>query len=323
MAGLSFPLRKPLAALAVAALLVGACDKDKEEYVERPVEQLYNAALAQLQAGSYEAAAKGFDEVERQHPYSVWATKAQLMAAYANYERSKYDDAIVGLDRFIQLHPSNKDIPYAYYLKALCYYEQITDVARDQKITDLARKTLRELITRYPQSKYSRDAKLKYDLTEDHLAGKEMDIGRNYLRTRHYLAAINRFKTVTDRYQTTTHVPEALYRLTEAYIALGLTPEAEKVAAVLGHNYPGSDWYLDSYELVTGKRVRKDGEEAAWYKPWHRPDVPEATPLRGEGSPAGKRAEPPPAEADKEETAVKAEPADAAPPGEKPWWKVW
>lgn len=322
MAGFSFLLRKPFAALAVVALLAGACDKDKEEYVERPVEELYNGALARLQRGDYEAAAKSFDEVERQHPYSVWATKAQLMAAYANYERSKYDDAIVGLDRFIQLHPSNKDIPYAYYLKALCYYEQITDVARDQKITDLARKTLRELITRYPQSKYTRDAKLKFDLTEDHLAGKEMDIGRQYLRTKHYLAAINRFKAVTDRFQTTTHVPEALYRLTEAYVALGLTAEAEKVAAVLGHNYPGSDWYMDAYELVTGKTIRKDGE-TAWYKPWHRPDVPEAKPLRGDGSPAGKRAEPPPAE-DGRKIEIKREGSDdSAPPGEKPWWKVW
>ncbi|MEO5336970.1 MAG: outer membrane protein assembly factor BamD [Magnetospirillum sp. WYHS-4] len=319
MAGRTFSLRMFLPAVAAALVLVaGACDKKKDDYVERPVEELYNDALGALERGNYEGAAKAFDEVERQHPYSAWATKAQLMAAYANYERSKYDDAIVGLDRFIQLHPSNKDIPYAYYLKALCYYEQISDVARDQKITDLARKTLRELITRYPQSKYSRDAKLKYDLTEDHLAGKEMDIGRHYLRTKHYLAAINRFKVVTERFQTTTHVPEALHRLAEAYVALGLTQDAERVTAVLGHNYPGSDWYLDAYEMVTGKRVRT-AEEAAWYKVWHRPDEPDVKPLRGEGSPAGKRAGRPPAEGDREET----QPADSAPPGNAPWWKVW
>lgn len=310
-----------LAGLALTALLAGGCDKDKEEYVERPVEQLYNEGLAYLQRGKYEEAAKQFDEVERQHPYSVWATKAQLMAAYANYERSKYDDAIVNLDRFIQLHPSNKDIPYAHYLKALCYYEQISDVARDQKLTELARKTLRELITRYPNSKYARDAKLKFDLTEDHLAGKEMDVGRNYLRTGHYLAAINRFKVVVDRYQTTTHVPEAMHRLAEAYTALGLTDEARKVASVLGHNYPGSEWYLDSFEMVKGQRVRT-AEEPAWYEPWKRPDEPKVKPLREEGS---ARAEPPPSDSEKDEAkpASKAEAKSAPPPGDKPWWKVW
>ena len=267
--------RKPsrLIALALAALALSGCaDDDKEKYVERPVEQIYNAALADLQKEEYKKAAEEFDEVERQHPYSVWATKAQLMAAYAHYQNEKYDDAIIALERFIQLHPSNKDIPYAYYLEALCYYEQISDVARDQKMTDLARKSLRELITRYPNSKYTRDAKLKYDLTEDHLAGKEMEIGRYYLKQGQYLAAINRFKSVIARYQTTTHVPEALHRLSEAYTALGLTDEAKRVASVLGHNFPGSEWYVDSYEMLEGKKVRTAKDEAPWYAFWDSGD---------------------------------------------------
>ena len=254
--------RNWLAALAVAVFLAGGCSSDeKPEYVEKPVERIYNEALANLQNEKYAESARLFDEVERQHPYSIWATKAQMMAAYAHYMQTQYDEAVIALERFIQLHPSHKDIPYAYYLKALCYYEQISDVARDQKMTDLARKTLRELITRYPNSKYTRDAKLKYELTEDHLAGKEMEIGRYYHRQGQYLAAINRFKAVVARYQTTTHVPEALHRLSEAYTALGLIDEAEKTAAVLGHNFPGSEWYVDSYDLLAGKRVGIPGEK--------------------------------------------------------------
>jgi outer membrane protein assembly factor BamD len=206
-------------------------------------------------------AAESFDEVERQHPYSVWATKAQLMAGYAHYEANKYDEAIIALERFIQLHPGNRDIAYAHYLKALSYYEQISDVSRDQLATERARQSLQELIRRFPNSKYARDARLKLDLTLDHLAGKEMEIGRYYLRKDQYLAAINRFRHVVDRYQTTTHVPEALHRLAEAYSALGVTVEAQRNAAVLGHNYPGSEWYIDSYKLVAGVDVRRGKEE--------------------------------------------------------------
>jgi outer membrane protein assembly factor BamD len=238
-----------------AALLGAACSSTEEDkYVERPVEQIYNSAVDALTAEKYFTAAKEFDEVDRQHPYSVWATKAQLMAAYANYQNNKYDEAIVGLDRFIQLHPSNRDVAYAYYLKALCYYEQISDVQRDSKMTELALKAFDEVVRRFPETSFARDARLKIDLTYDHLAGKEMEVGRFYLVRGHYVGAINRFRTVIDKYQTTSHVPEALHRLVECYLALGLTEEARKMAAVLGYNYPGSQWYSDSYALVeTGK----------------------------------------------------------------------
>jgi outer membrane protein assembly factor BamD len=245
-------IRRPLlAAAAVAALALAACsDNKKDDYVERPVEQIYNQAVDLLLSRQYQPAAKQFDEVERQHPYSVWATKAQLMAAYANYQANKYDDAIVALDRFIQLNPSNRDVAYAYYMKGLCYYEQITDVQRDAKMTEQALKALEEVVNRFPDSVYGRDARLKIDLTHDHLAGKEMAVGRYYLTRGQYLAALNRFKYVIDNYQTTSHVPEALHRMIECYLALGLKDEAKRTAAVLGYNYPGSQWYQDSYALV-------------------------------------------------------------------------
>jgi len=258
-----------------SALALAACaGKKDDKYVERPVDELYNTAMDALQAGRYEAASLAFDEVDRQHPYSSWATKAQLMSAYAFYELNRYDDAIVALDRFIQLHPSNRDTPYAYYLKGLSYYEQISDVERDQKMTQQAMKTLEELIARFPDSKYARDARIKIDLTTDHMAGKTMEIGRYYLGQGQYLAAINRFKIVIEKYQTTTHVAEALLRLTEAYMALGLVEEAKRTAAVLGHNFPGSEWYIDAFELVEGKRVRPD--DTAWYNFWASDTMPKA-----------------------------------------------
>ncbi|MGQ0663348.1 MAG: outer membrane protein assembly factor BamD [Pseudomonadota bacterium] len=243
------------AVLLALGLGLAACAGAKDEYIERPVEELYNVAVNALTAERYFEAAKQFDEVERQHPYSVWATKAQLMAAYAHYQNNKYDDAVIALDRFIQLNPSNRDAGYAYYLKALCYYEQITDVQRDAKMTELALRALDEVIRRFPETAYGRDARIKIDLTYDHLAGKEMEIGRYYLTRREYVGAINRFRRVVERYQTTSHAPEALHRLTEAYLALGLLDEARKTAAVLGHNYPGSAWYGDSYALIETGRL--------------------------------------------------------------------
>jgi len=250
----AFPLLRPAAAGLALLGALAACSSDKEEYIERPVDNIYNTAVDHLTAERYQTAAKEFDEVERQHPYSVWATKAQLMASYAYYQANKYDEAIVGLDRFIQLNPSNRDVAYAYYLKGICYYEQITDVQRDAKLTELALQSLDEVVRRFPDSVYARDARLKIDLTYDHLAGKEMEVGRFYLARGQYLAAINRFRHVIDKYQTTSHVPEALHRMIECYLALGLRDEATRTAAVLGHNYPGSEWYLDSYSLVeTGK----------------------------------------------------------------------
>ena len=213
-------------AAALGAFALASCGDKKDDYVERPVDKIYNKAVDDLQDGLNKTAAKEFDEVERQHPYSAWATKAQLMSAYAYYQGNDYDQAVMALERFIQLHPGSRDIAYAYYLKALCYYEQISDVKRDQSITQKAMDSLDEVIKRFPESRYARDARLKYDLTRDHLAGKEMTIGRYYERQGTYLAAINRFRRVIDGYQTTTHVPEALHRLTECYLALGKTTAA-------------------------------------------------------------------------------------------------
>lgn len=237
--------------IVACAMLLAACAGEKKDtYVERPVEELYNAAMDALLDENYDKAAKAFNEVERQHPYSVWATKAQLMSAYSLYQGGKYDDSVTAADRFIQLHPGHRDVAYAYYLKALDYYVQIADVARDQKTTEQAMTALGEVVRRFPESKYARDSRLKIDLARDHLAGKEMEIGRYYERQGSYLAAVNRFQRVVDQYQTTTHVPEALHRLTECYLLLGLSDEAQKTAAVLGYNYPGSAWYGNSYALM-------------------------------------------------------------------------
>jgi outer membrane protein assembly factor BamD len=256
---------RPFAILVVAAVVLAACTgNDEEVYVERPVEELYNEAVDQVAVEDYALASDLFLEVERQHPYSIWATKAQLMGSYSFYARGQYDDAILGLDRFIQLHPGNRDIAYAYYLKGLSYYEQITDVGRDQRTTELALASLSDLTRRFPTSKYARDAQLKIDLTQDHLAGKEMEVGRFYQRRGQHLAAINRFRNVIDKYQSTTHTPEALHRISEAYTAIGVEPEARENAAVLGHNFPGSQWYVDSYQLVEDVVFRDaDGDGVA------------------------------------------------------------
>jgi outer membrane protein assembly factor BamD len=263
----------PALRTSVRSLLVGcsllalaACGNDdpKDTYVEAPVEKLYNDATDAMLNGSFDQASKKFDEVERQHPYSVWATKAQLMSAYALYQRNKYDESLVALDRFIQLHPGNRDAPYAYYLKALNYYEQIADVGRDQRLTDKALKALEEVVRRFPESVYARDARIKIDLTRDHLAGKEMEIGRFYERSGQEVAAINRYRTVIEKFQTTTHVPEALHRLTECYLAVGLREEAQTSAAVLGHNFPGSPWYQASYALLEGVNLTPAEDQGSW-----------------------------------------------------------
>jgi len=221
-----------------------------------PVEQLYNEGVDQLNAKRYGAAAKKFDSVEENYPYSAWAVNAQLMQGYSQYLQNHYTDAIGTLDRFIQLHPTNKDIAYAYYLRALSYYEQIEDIQRDQKATEHAMTALDEVVNRFPDSAYARDARLKIDLCRDHLAGKEMAIGRWYEGQHLYAAAINRFQRVVDLYQTTNHVPEALHRLTEIYLILGMPEDARRTASVLGHNYPGSRWYEDSWnKLIANRQV--------------------------------------------------------------------
>jgi outer membrane protein assembly factor BamD len=244
-----------LARLLVLLPLLAACSSGptREELLaqqDRPVEDLYNAAAEAMQAQRYTTAALLFDQVERQHPYSSWAVNAKLMAAYAQYQANKYTEAIGALDRFIEQHPAHRDIAYAYYLRALSYYEQIVDITRDQRVTEQAMAALQDVANRFPDSAYARDARLKIDLARDHLAGKEMAIGRYYQTRQLHAAAINRFRRVIDEYQTTNHVAEALHRLTESYLALGLREEARKTAAVLGHNFPGSVWYQDSYALL-------------------------------------------------------------------------
>ncbi len=252
-------------ATILAALLLAACSgDDDEEYVERPPEELYNIGYDYMLERDFAQAARAFDEVERQHPYSPWATQAQLMAAYAYYLESSYDDSIIALDRFIELHPGNRNVAYAYYLKALCYYEQIVDVGRDQRNTQLALESLLDVVNRFPNTAYARDASLKIDLARDHLAGKEMSIGRFYQRLDQYLAAINRYRRVIEDFQTTSQTPEALHRLTECYLALGIKEEAQTAAAVLGYNYPGSPWYQDSYDLLTSENLTPQESDSSW-----------------------------------------------------------
>lgn len=237
-------------------------DEAKQAGLTGPVEALYNNGVDALNARRFDTAADQFNAVEQNYPYSTWAVNAQLMSGYSLYVQNKYTDAIATLDRWIQLHPAHRDIAYAYYLRALCYYEQISDIERDQKGTVDAMNALREVINRFPDTAYANDAKLKVDLCVDHLAGKEMEIGRFYQKQHLYEAAIGRFQRVVDDYQTTNHVPEALARLTEVYLQLGLKDEARRTASVLGYNYPGSEWYSDTY-----RNLAQDGVAAAKGQP--------------------------------------------------------
>ncbi len=240
--------------LIVSVLCISACSsKDKSIESKLSAEDMYEEATADLAKRSYNSAVELFEDIERTYPYSPLATKSKLMAGYTQYRDGQYDSAINSLERFIKLHPGNKDVAYAYYLKSLCYYEQITDVGRDQGITESARAALKELVARFPESEYARDATLKIDLVQDHLAGKEMEVGRFYLKNGEAVAAINRFKKVVNDYQTTAHIPEALHRLVESYLMLGVVPEAQKYAAVLGNNFPGSKWYQQSFNLMESK----------------------------------------------------------------------
>lgn len=236
-------------------------------------EALYEKAQATFATYQFKQAIKDFEEVEQQHPYSPLATKAQIMAAYSAYRAEEYDEAMMIVDRFVKLHPTHESTPYAFYLKALASYDQITDVGRDQSLTDAARSALREVMARYPDSEYAQDAKLKLDLTYDHLAGKEMEVGRYYLGRQEYVAAINRFRKVYENYETTSHIPEALHRLVEAYSLLGVREEAEKYAAVLGYNYPGSKWYRYSYRILKGEdpleKMEAEAAEQAEESPWY------------------------------------------------------
>jgi outer membrane protein assembly factor BamD len=256
-----------LAAVVLTASLVlplagcatgGKKTKADTQYVARDVNTLYNLAKKKLDQRDYPAAGAVFDEVERQHPYSVWARRAQLMSAFSYYAAKDYTKSIESARRFLSIHPGNRDAPYAYYLIALSYYEQIEDVTRDQSTTKQALDSLGELVRRYPDTRYASDARLKIDLVRDHLAGKEMEIGRFYQRRGQWLASVLRFRAVVDNYQSTSHTPEALMRLTESYLALGIPEEARRSAAVLGANYPNTKWYERAYSLV-----QKHGPAAA------------------------------------------------------------
>lgn len=275
-----------IAVITGVALMLGSCSTVKgyfsDDDIKKPpikaaaavddkdsVGRLYNKAVAEMREGNFTKAAKAFEEVERQYPYSTWARRAILMAAYSRYEVNNYDAAIVAARRFIQLHPGNKDTAYAYYLVGLSFYEQIADVGRDQGQTKKAFEALSEVSRRFPDSHYAKDAERKALLAKDHLAGKEMKIGRYYLRKQSYIAAINRFRTVITKYQTTSHTPEALERLTEAYFALGIQAEAQTAAAVLGHNWPQSQWYRDAYALLRSGGLEPRENKQSWIsKAW-------------------------------------------------------
>src|SRR5438270_2091371 len=240
--------------LSAAAVPLTGCAHGKSKsdtaYVARDVSSLYSAAKRTMDQGDYEQAAKLFDEVERQHPYSVWARRAQLMSAFNYYLAQKYTDAISSARRFVTIHPGNVEAPYAQYLIAMSYYQQIPDVTRDQTTTLSASDAFGELIRRYPETRYAADARLKLDLINDQLAGKEMDIGRFYQRSGQWLAATYHFRTVVDKYQTTTNTPEALERLVECNLALGLPDEARQNGAVLGANFPDPFWYRQALRLL-------------------------------------------------------------------------
>ena len=249
--------------LFVAAVLLVSCSgKDKKPYVERPAEELYKRGMDSFHDGRYDDAVSNFDDLERQHPYSKLVPVAMIKSAYSSYRAMKYDDAVLTLVRFIQLFPGNKYAPYAMYLKAMCYYERIVDVEREQKMTNLSREAFSSLISRFPDSVYAKDARLKMDFTRSHLAGKEMEIGRYYLFRHNYVAAMNHFTEVINKYQETVHVAEALYRMVELYLSVGLDDEALKMAAILGKNYPANIWYKRAYDLMALRKKELEEEKA-------------------------------------------------------------
>ena len=263
------------AACLVALAGLGACagrDRGRAnlQFQEEPVATLYLHAADYMDQHRWTEALQAFQEVERQHPYSSWATRSMLMEAYAHYQSNKYDEAIEDAQRFLSLHPGNEDAPYAYYLIAICHFERILDVGRDQATTEHALTALQDVVRRYPESPYARDSRLKIDMVYDQLAGKEMEIGRFYERRGMQLAAINRFRNVVENehYQRTSHVPEALHRLVEAYLTVGMTEEAQRMAAVLGHNYPGNVWYQRSYALMSAQGVQQVSEQEAEHRGW-------------------------------------------------------
>jgi outer membrane protein assembly factor BamD len=243
-----------------------ACAVQPKEELTGTVGSLYNEGMDAIQNHKYPKAVHAFEELDRQYPYSGWAVRGQIMTAYAQLMNGDTDESIVTIERFIKLHPGHKDLAYLYYLKGLNHYYNMNDVYRDQSETQNAMDAFKEVATRYPDSLYAADSKLKMTLCLDHLAGKDMNVGRYYIQQKQYLAAINRFKGVVKDYQTSTQTPEALYRLTEAYMALGVTDEAQRSAAILGYNYPNSKWYERAYNLLTKAQLAPAGEQESWAK---------------------------------------------------------
>ena len=270
----SVSLRAALLGLTLA--FVGGCsifdsdnetnnvNKDAAAYQERSVEAIYADGWRMINLGNWEGCAAQFNEVDRQHPYSVWARRAMLISAFCSYQANAYPAAIATADNYISLHPGSREVAYAFYIKAISLYEQIVDVGRDQSNTEGALVALQDVVQRFPDTEYARDANLKIDLTMDHLAGKEMSVGRYYLMRRDYIGAINRFRIVVEQYQTTPQIAESLSRLTEAYYSLGLDNEAQTAAAVLGANYPGSAWYQNAYNILRGRNLRPQEDKGSW-----------------------------------------------------------
>ncbi|MGV3632873.1 MAG: outer membrane protein assembly factor BamD [Pseudorhodoplanes sp.] len=271
-----------LAAFAVVAVALAACASDKELTIpDEPADKLYNEGLYLLQQKKdFKEAAKKFEEVDRQHPYSDWARKALLMQAYSYYEAREYDDSITAAKRYVAMHPGSPDAAYAQYLIGSSYYEVIPDVTRDQQRTEAAMKELEQVIRRYPDTEYAASARKKLDVARDQLAGKEMMIGRFYLNKKDFTGAINRFKLVVTQYQTTRHVEEALMRLTEAYMALGIVQEAQTAAAVLGHNFPDSQWYQNAYQLVQSGGLQPAENKQSWISKLFQQKPPPAGEVR-------------------------------------------
>ncbi|SMX22086.1 Outer membrane protein assembly factor BamD precursor [Boseongicola aestuarii] len=256
--------------VTLAALTLSACGMFGGSEEERPLEsfsaeELYKRAEFELESeGDPESAARFFGEVERLYPYSEWARRALVMQAFSYHRATDYEASRGSAQRFLTTYPADQDAPWAQYLLALSYYDQIDDVGRDQGLTFQALQSFREVIERYPDSEYARSSILKFDLAFDHLGGKEMEIGRYYLKRGHYIAAVNRFRVVVEDFQTTTHTPEALHRLVEAYLALGLTDEAQTAGAILGFNFQSTPWYQDSFVLLTGQGLRPDATGSNW-----------------------------------------------------------
>lgn len=240
-------------------------EKYKTEIVtEVPAEDLYNLGLAKLKSREYDAAAKSFSDIDKQYPGSQWARKALLMSTYTNYQKNAYDDAVQFAQRYIALYPNTSDTPYVYYLAGMSYNNQVLDVMRDQSAAEKGLQIFSALIEKFPKSEYVPEAKSKIQIMRDQLAAKEMSVGRFYLTRKNYSAAINRFHDVIGKYQTTRHTEEALYRLTEAYLAMGVTAEAQTAAAILGHNYPDSQWYKDAFALLRNGGLEPRENKDSW-----------------------------------------------------------